>query len=60
MDVKTFDSLCKRDFDNGAVRDDIRKCLQELAECKAENERLKAFMNDMVHKWAEYKELGGE
>jgi len=29
MSVKDFDSLSKRDFDNGAVRDAIRNTLQE-------------------------------
>ena len=34
MDVKFFDSLSRRDFDNGAILDDIRKAL-------AENEKLR-------------------
>jgi hypothetical protein len=35
MDVSFFDSLSREDFDNGAILDDIRSALKNLAELRA-------------------------
>lgn len=48
MDVKKFDSLSKRDFENGAVKDEIRTALNELAALRSENDKLRAINGELV------------
>jgi hypothetical protein len=47
MIVKEFDKLIKRDFQNGAVLDEIRKSLKELEKLKKENILLHDKMNEL-------------
>jgi len=42
MSVKEFDSLTKRDFDNGAVRDAIRNSLKECEKLLASQQVVEA------------------
>jgi len=54
MNLKEFDKLTKRDFENGAVIDDIRKAYQALNIISMYNgmrNDLDAYLND-VYEWA--------
>ncbi len=44
MDVKTFDSLSLRDFDNGGFLDDIRKALKDRDRLRALLEEARTFV----------------
>lgn len=56
MDVKFFDSLSRRDFDNGAILDDIRKALRELEGANEEIARLKRDMGELRGSCAAYRD----
>ena len=46
MTVKEFDRLKKRDFENGAVRDEIRQELKRVETLATEIDRLNALLSE--------------